>query len=187
MAFGFEDAGDEAGAVDEVWVVEDAEDGLAAALGVGEPVDDHGDAREDDRARAHGTGFLCREENGALKSPVAEGGGRLRDGLHFRMGRGVAEGLGLVVGAAKEPRLTTGNTFPRTPLSGGCKEFREQVGRGGEDDATGGNLALRRGLFGFGIGEAHAVEVEGVEGQGRGLGNGRLREEEGRLRGLRGL
>lgn len=89
-------------AVVEIGVVEDIEDGGAAALGiVGAPAD-QGNPGEDDRARAHGAGFLGDEQRALEQAPIAEGGGGLGDGEDFGVGGGIFEQLDLVVGLTED-------------------------------------------------------------------------------------
>ena len=141
-----EDAGEDGGAVVELGVVEDAEDGHAAAQGVRQAVDDAGNAGLDDGPGAHGARLFGDIERSVEEPPVAQRGGGLGDGDHFGVGGGVVQQLALVVCAAD---------------NGGQAERQTGVGVGADDDAAGGDFAGRGGAFGLAEGESHVRFVDG--------------------------
>src|SRR5262245_11131413 len=98
-----EDALDHRDPVVEALLVHDVEDRTAGAGDrVVGAVDDAGDARVDQRARAHGARLERHVNFRAFQAPVLERLGGLGDGDHLGVGRRVVEGLDLVVGPAED-------------------------------------------------------------------------------------
>ncbi len=81
------------------------EDGYGPpASGIGGAENQKGNPCQHDGPRAHGARFLGDVEGGIDEPPVPQRGGRLCDGDHLRMGRGVLQTLDLVMGPADNPR-----------------------------------------------------------------------------------
>ena len=76
-----------------------------AGLGVVGAVHDAGDARVDDRARAHRAGFQRHEEFAAGKAVVAHGMGGLAQRGDFRVGCGIVGGDGRIAATSDDDAI----------------------------------------------------------------------------------
>ena len=144
-AFGFQHAGEDFRTVVEVRVVQDREDRMAAAFGIGYAPYDERYTGKHDRARAHGARLFGDIQDGFRQPPVAQRGRGLGQRDHFGVGGGIIQQFRLVMGAGKHLDGCERN-------AGGLRFLY--------DDTTGGDFLRFSGFCGFAYGKPHEIGVE---------------------------